>query len=116
VVAADLLGVQSRVLSKREDKSMVEDDARRLIRAINELQAKDRVGELVSIDNAVTYRTGIGPDFYPESPRCDAAIEYLIEQDALVREEGYDPLNLNVVGVAYGWFSITQTGLDMARS
>jgi hypothetical protein len=90
---------------------MVEDDARRLIRAINELQAKDRVGELVSIDNAVTYRTGLGPNFYPESPRCDAAVEYLIEQDALVREEGYDPLDVR--GVAYGWFSISQTGLDM---
>ena len=95
---------------------MVEDDARRLIRAINELQAEDRVGALVNIDNAVTYRTGIGPDFYPESERCEAAVKYLIEQDALVHEEGYDPLNLSVEGVAYGWFSITQTGLDMARS
>ena len=32
---------------------MVEDDARRLIRAINELQANDRVGAQISIDNAV---------------------------------------------------------------
>ncbi len=94
---------------------MVEDDARRLIHAINELQANDRVGVLVSIDNAVTYRAGIGPDFYPESPRCNAAVAYLVRQDALVREERKD--DLNVRGVAHGgFFRITQTGLDMARS
>ncbi len=93
---------------------MVEDDARRLIRAINELQANDRVGALVSVSNEDTYHTGIGPDFYPESERCDAAVAYLVNQGALVPEEGLDALD--VVGKAYGFFRITQTGLDMARS
>jgi hypothetical protein len=104
-----------------EDKNMVEDDARRLMRAINELQANDRVGVLVRIDNAVTYRAGIGPDFYPESPRCDAAVAHLVNQGALVREEGLDAAAIigqayGFVGQAYGFFKITQTGIDMAKS
>jgi hypothetical protein len=106
--------VECRVLSKREAKNMVEDDARRLIRAINELQAKDRVGEQVSIDNVVTYHTGIGPDFDPESERCDAAVAYLVERGALEPDESLN--DLDVVNKAYDLYRITQTGIDMARS
>jgi hypothetical protein len=93
---------------------MVEDDALRLVRAINELQAKDRVGELVSVSNEVTHRTRLGPEFHPRSPRCNAAVDYLVERGALVPEEGLEALH--VVGKAYGFFRITETGLDMARS
>ncbi len=96
------------------DEDVVRDDALRLIRAINELQAKDRVGALVTVSNEVTHHTGIGPEFYPKSRRCNAAVDYLVVHGALVREEGMD--ELDVQGVAYGWFRITPIGLDMARS
>ncbi len=63
------------------------------MRAINELQAKDRVGEPVSVSNEVTYRTGLGLEFYPGSPRCTAAVDYLVDRGALVSDERYDTLD-----------------------
>ena len=47
----------------------------------------------MSVSNEVTHRAGLGLEFYPDSPHCTAAVDYLVDQGALVSDERYDTLD-----------------------
>ncbi len=97
-------GTQDSPSKGRTEADVREEDAMNLLGAMNEHQAKDREGEVVS---PVNVAEGVG--LIPGSPRCDAAVNYLVSKEAIVRERS----SRDIAGVTYGFYRMTHRGLDM---
>ena len=91
----------------------IEAAALRLLRALNENQAKDRVGAMVMPDMKVAKDAGLEYGFTP----YEAALSWLLDTGALVTDEATNQRMRNIVGTPeHGWaFLMTSTGLDMLR-
>lgn len=77
----------------------VEREAMRLLRGMNELQAKGRAGEYVAPHDAAQE---IGLD--PGSPHFGRLVEYLEDEGAIALDEGFGGLGL---------YRMTRRGLEM---